>query len=923
MGGILELPCLIDDRYRVDRSVGQGGFGHVYSGIHLTLGVRVAVKVLRLRPGLTAEHRADLTARFLEEGRLLTRLRHPNIVAALDLGLLPPAADGSVDPYLVMEWVDGTTLDEWLKQRGQLSISDAWALFEPIVEALACAHDAHVVHRDLKPSNVMVVPSRDGRIGVPRVIDFGVAKVVSPDEEPGTGATETASPGSPFTPAYAAPEQITQSRTGPWTDVHALGLMFFELVIGAPPYGTGINGRLAAVALERPTPAKHGVDVGPFEAVLARAVALNPRDRFPNAKELLEALRAAASDGSLLRAGSSLRSKVGEEGEKKSSAPAPKNDRTARTLTAPDTPFAQEVPGKPGRAWTRLLLVPAALITIAIVGYASKPTTSSPPPTAILSSAPAPTTVPSSAAPPTFNILRPRALTLDPGCEQDPVFLPDGSGILYAAQEGHNYQIYRLDFETKKRTALTRGDGERLGPDVSPDGRYFIYLETVANDTWTYEAPLDGSTPPRKIGEGPLVPRYSPDGKGIWSGANSQIKRRDRATLEVTRTLTPPSGNVVSTLLELPDGRVVAMTNTSYGNATGILLYGAEPKSTTTWLLENKAPMSLLLAPDGNAALVTVRVGPESFALWRLPFDGSRPVTLPTTALVPVGGGSTSTSKDRIVWSTCQTGSDLTIVDPTFTGELRAREMDQHRWRDESPRWLRGTDSVVVRSNRDGDYALWVVDPTGVGAARKIDTGKLIPDQPGPSQDGRLVAFSTMEGGLYIVPTDGSGAPRLISTDKRFAHPSFSSDDQTLFFEVAGDKGTEIAKIPVEGGPVTTVLGPDSLGLATSPVRDELMVLHAAHETDEESLALLDTRHNRALLTIPGFRPNDAPSFSPDGKRVAIYSLLELAEYDLVKRTFVRRLRTRDSLSGLAYTPKGLVVTRSMSSGDLWLADLR
>jgi serine/threonine protein kinase len=290
---VLQTPGIVDGRYRVDRHVGEGGFGDVFSGFHLALGVPVAIKVLRVHEALSVEQRDELVARFLDEGRVLTRLRHPNVVAALDLGLLSAELGGGrATPYLVMEWVEGQTLEEVLVARPTpFPLAEAWALFEPLAAALAHAHAAGVVHRDLKPANVMVLRDPAGN-PVPRVIDFGVAKLMDPAEVVGQGWTETATR-SPFTPAYAAPEQLTHSRTGPWTDVHALGLLFVELVTGAPPYGLRQNVGVAAVDPNRPTPRAAGVDVGAMEPVIARALALRPADRYANAGELLAAARDA------------------------------------------------------------------------------------------------------------------------------------------------------------------------------------------------------------------------------------------------------------------------------------------------------------------------------------------------------------------------------------------------------------------------------------------------------------------------------------------------------------------------------------------------------------------------------------------------------------------------------------------------------
>jgi serine/threonine-protein kinase len=131
-----------------------------------------------------------------------------------------------------------------------------------------------------------------------RVLDFGIAKIVRGEEPAGSGRTRTGSVPA-FSPAYAAPEQVTFSRTGPWTDVHALGLILSELLTGARPFAdpeASVHEQVMAAV--RPTPASKGRDVGAFEAVIARALALAPGDRHRNAGELLAALEEAAGGGS-------------------------------------------------------------------------------------------------------------------------------------------------------------------------------------------------------------------------------------------------------------------------------------------------------------------------------------------------------------------------------------------------------------------------------------------------------------------------------------------------------------------------------------------------------------------------------------------------------------------------------------------------
>jgi hypothetical protein len=279
---------LVEGRYRIDRAIGSGGFGTVYEAWHLTLDTRVALKILTVPPTWTPERRMDRFGMFLEEARTLAKLKHPNIVTALDAGILRSERLAEPVPYLVMAWCGRGSLGDLLAVRGALAPREAAGLIGPVVEAIAFAHAGGVVHRDLKPSNVMFEEVAPGNV-VPRVIDFGIAKLVMPEEHAGDGETLTVSSSRMFTPAYAAPEQVAGAKTGPWTDVHALGLILSEMLVGRRVY-EGADARMGAIDPDRPTPRKMGVDVGPLEPVLARALALRPGDRFRDARELASAL---------------------------------------------------------------------------------------------------------------------------------------------------------------------------------------------------------------------------------------------------------------------------------------------------------------------------------------------------------------------------------------------------------------------------------------------------------------------------------------------------------------------------------------------------------------------------------------------------------------------------------------------------------
>jgi serine/threonine protein kinase len=283
-------------RYRVDAVIGRGGFATVYRGHHLRLDTPVAIKVLRFADDSPAEARALVARRFDEECRVLTRLRHDHIVRTLDQGLTEADSPEEARPYLVTELCSDGTLDTLLKPtRGRgFAISIAWPLMRAILEGLAYAHAQGVAHRDLKPQNLMLARDASSRF-TPRLIDFGIAKLAAPRDPELSGESLTA--GTPvYTPAYAAPEQVAGARTGPATDVHALGLLFIELLTGHPPYGESGDPHLAIIDAVRPTAARSGIVTGAFEPVIARAVALRSAERFADGRALRDALRSAARD---------------------------------------------------------------------------------------------------------------------------------------------------------------------------------------------------------------------------------------------------------------------------------------------------------------------------------------------------------------------------------------------------------------------------------------------------------------------------------------------------------------------------------------------------------------------------------------------------------------------------------------------------
>ncbi|WP_437935225.1 SUMF1/EgtB/PvdO family nonheme iron enzyme [Sorangium sp. So ce341] len=295
----------IEGKYRVAAVIGDGGFGVVYRGIHEGFGELIAIKCLKLPTSLDAAQRDALLETLRGEGRILHRLSRATsgIVQALDVGAFTTPA-GVWVPYLVLEWLEGQTLGQHLRDRrdrGELgmSIAEAIQLLSPAARALAVAHAHKVAHRDVKPANLFLTDV--GGVRTLKVLDFGIAKVLA-DHPTFTEALAATRQGpSAFTPRYGAPEQFNKARgaTGPWTDVFALALIFVELVSGKRALEGDDPTQLYIASADpavRPTLRARGLPDAPeaIERVLDKALSIEPKHRFTSAGEFWDALSAAA-----------------------------------------------------------------------------------------------------------------------------------------------------------------------------------------------------------------------------------------------------------------------------------------------------------------------------------------------------------------------------------------------------------------------------------------------------------------------------------------------------------------------------------------------------------------------------------------------------------------------------------------------------
>ncbi|WP_134768583.1 serine/threonine-protein kinase [Nocardioides sp. 1609] len=383
---------MIGDRYSLDREIGRGGMGAVWLGRDELLGRPVAIKRVGVMPGGSSP---DLM-RAEREARIAASLNHPNIVGIYDL------AHDADQQYLVMEYVEGSTLAELVRERGPLPAREAARLLSQAASALAAAHASQIVHRDVKPSNILV--RSDGEV---KLSDFGIARMTADPSLTQTGLVT----GSP---AYLAPEVASGTQASPASDVWSLGATLFHALSGAPPYDVGDNvlGTLYQIVNDPPPRLPNPGEMAP---VLLATMAHDPQRRWAmeDVARVLELLAHSDSTTAVLPApdATALHRAMPEGGTRAlRSAPEPAPEPAHQPApappeaSAPAQPVAPPVAAPPGRPTRRrrpvlpLLVAALVVLLLGVIGVlilTDDPQDDAPPPGVATASDP-PSTAPSS-----------------------------------------------------------------------------------------------------------------------------------------------------------------------------------------------------------------------------------------------------------------------------------------------------------------------------------------------------------------------------------------------------------------------------------------------------------------------------------------------------------------------------------------------
>src|ERR1044071_2872670 len=322
----------LDARYLLERRLGQGGMGVVFQARHIFLKTSHAIKVIL--PDLVGND-PMLTTRFRQEALAAAAIRHPNIIAVTDFGVVR----GTM-PFLVMEFVKGRSLQEILATERSMPPQRAWEFISAIAAGVGAAHRQNIVHRDLKPLNIMVQDGVPVAEGV-KILDFGLAKIKSGEllgsfvQAPPSGLM-----GSPF---YMAPEQWSDEEPDARADIYSLGVILYQMLSGEVPFKGSSIPSIMKKHLTLPPPSFHsmGVSVPPaLEGVVRHSLEKEVSARIDSVPTFLKELHAALNSAPVVA--SALRETVAMDPNRTIASTTPINEAPKVSVTATQPPIAQQ-----------------------------------------------------------------------------------------------------------------------------------------------------------------------------------------------------------------------------------------------------------------------------------------------------------------------------------------------------------------------------------------------------------------------------------------------------------------------------------------------------------------------------------------------------------------------------------------------------
>src|SRR5215469_16914152 len=765
--------------YRIVETLGEGGMGAVYKAREEHLDRFVGIKVLP--PEKVAD--PERKRRFVQEAKSASALNHPNIITIYDI-----ASDDGTD-FIAMEYVPGKALNRLIPRRG-LPLGDALRYAVQIADALASAHAAGIVHRDLKPGNVMVSGAEEqGRAGLVKVLDFGLAKLVERGDNSDLEMTESIRNEKGFateegtivgTISYMSPEQAEGKKVDVRSDIFSFGALLYEMVTGRKAFqGDSKVSTLSAILREDPKPASQVVEGLPheLERIIGRCLRKNPERRFQTAADLkvaLEELKEESDSGTL------------------GAAPLRK---------------------KPPR-W-RLAGIAALVALTGLVAAIMWFSRSKPKPLESLTAVP---------------------LTAQQGFEFHPTFSPDGNQVAFSwkGETQDNADIYiKLIGTGGPLLRLTTDPADDYSPTWSPDGRFIAFLRELSREKAAVLVTTALGGAERKIAEiytpelpGPYL-TWWPDNNSLVVSAVGEgqepaaLFRLSLDTGEKSKLTSPPArGHGDTSPAFSPDGRTLAFTRTAdFGLSELYLLTvsgGSKPAGEPRRVfMENQNADSPAWTDDGRAIIFSS--GQESqHSLWKIGISGSSSTTK-AEQLASLGASAyhpaISRRGNRLVYAHSSFRSSISSIPTLDTQRARTRNTPAaddkpaaviSSPRDQSsPQFSPDGKRIAFMSNRSGSYEIWVCDGNGQNAVQVTSFGGPLVTNPTWSPDGERLAFDSNAAGqfdIYVVGSNGGKPQRMTTDPANDGNPSWSHDGRWIYFDSGRSGQQQLWKMPASGG---------------------------------------------------------------------------------------------------------------------------
>ena len=761
--------------YRIVSEIGSGGMGKVYEAVDTRLDRPVAIKVLR--PELLRDR--DKVRRFRLEAKAASSLVHPAIVTVLDVGETRDDRTGGTLDFIVMEYVDGESLREKIRQRSPLN--KRLDLVARIADGMAAAHAAGVIHRDLKPDNILVTAD-----GEPKIVDFGLAKLIQPEilTTPGDAAAETVTLHASRegmvlgTVGYMSPEQVEGRDADHRSDIFSLGCILYEVISGQRAFASdSAVGTLHRILEEDPQPLRDRDPSLPaaLEHIVRRCLAKDREERYQSIKEIAIELR------SLLNSAAS---------EKSGARP------------------------RRWRGWT--LAAGAVLAALALLAAMVRP---------LLTRGP------------DLSQYKFTPLATDAAYEGVPAWSPDGRAIAYVRDVDGTLQIFVRSLDSPMAAQVTQSARDCREPFWHPRGDRIFYISQAGEGDALWSVGTGGGSP-EVILANVSTADISPDGKTLvllrqtghgnfrltlWISSPPGAEPRLYTPGTVAkRTLAPSavSQYTIGTSVRFsPDGSKVGLWGEHhYGGPAGGTGRAERSVETVFWMLRYPDGDPFRVPVGGGAAALSFRFSwmpdsrhvlfggelpeREGSHLWLM--DTERGKIRPLTA----GHGSESDPAiapdgRRIVFSSERGDYDLFSIDlsrGTFGAYLATTRLER------SPVSSRVRGEIAYVTNRSGRHEVWLRSEDGAWD-RPIVSDKdfggdatLLLANPSFSPDGQRVAYQRRGSSGYhvwISPIAGGPAVRLLADLGYQDSPTWSPDGNWIAFVAVSGSGFALHKIKV------------------------------------------------------------------------------------------------------------------------------